>query len=241
MRRQDQRRHSALAGIGARSYVHAMKRLSVIAAIILPLLLVSAASAQDNPAAAAAREEADERVRALTAKVENLEESILRYDERFKALTREIRNLQDEISRLGQRKESVAQDDLKRLAEKIEEVDRKRIEDNQKLLAAVTKMVKGVADQAAPPPSGGARKPPVVDTGTKPPAGQEPAPPGTGTEKGFKYAIKDGDTLANIVPRLRAHGLKVTQKQVMDANPKVNWTRLRIGQEIFIPDPGGAN
>jgi LysM repeat protein len=29
----------------------------------------------------------------------------------------------------------------------------------------------------------------------------------------------------------------VTQKQMMDANPGVNWNRLRIGQKIFIPAP----
>ena len=35
--------------------------------------------------------------------------------------------------------------------------------------------------------------------------------------------------------RSRAEGHKVTEKMVMDANPGVNWNRLGIGQQIFIP------
>ena len=30
---------------------------------------------------------------------------------------------------------------------------------------------------------------------------------------------------------------KLTQKQVMDANPGVNWSKLKINQKIFIPAP----
>jgi LysM repeat protein len=39
------------------------------------------------------------------------------------------------------------------------------------------------------------------------------------------------------VAALQKQGLKVTQKQIMDANPGVNWSKLRIGQKIFIPSP----
>jgi LysM repeat protein len=30
--------------------------------------------------------------------------------------------------------------------------------------------------------------------------------------------------------------LKVTSSQIIAANPGVDWTRLKIGQKIFIPD-----
>ena len=46
-----------------------------------------------------------------------------------------------------------------------------------------------------------------------------------------------GDYLLRIVKDLNAQGFKVTQKQIMDANPKVNWKNLQVGSSIFIPQP----
>jgi LysM repeat protein len=40
--------------------------------------------------------------------------------------------------------------------------------------------------------------------------------------------------------KFQADGMKkITMKQVQDANPGVNWNRLRIGQKIVIPTPAG--
>ena len=57
-------------------------------------------------------------------------------------------------------------------------------------------------------------------------------------EKGIEYVIKSNDTLSGIVTACRARELKVTQKLMREANPDVNWDRLRVGQKIFIPIPG---
>jgi hypothetical protein len=40
-----------------------------------------------------------------------------------------------------------------------------------------------------------------------------------------------------IIAALKAEGYKVTRKQMEDANPKVNWDKLQVGKEIFIPPP----
>jgi len=41
--------------------------------------------------------------------------------------------------------------------------------------------------------------------------------------------------VSGIVNKLSKQGLKMTQKQIIDANPVVNWNKLRVGQKIFIP------
>ena len=55
------------------------------------------------------------------------------------------------------------------------------------------------------------------------------------TETGYEYAVVDNDTLSKILAKLRAQKMKITQRQIMEANPDVNWNKLQIGQKIFIP------
>jgi LysM repeat protein len=85
---------------------------------------------------------------------------------------------------------------------------------------------------------GGSSRPPATSTPT--PGAERPRPPSGNTpgatEKGFEYKIKSGDRLPKIVAALKAQGFKATDKQIMDANPTVDWTKLKIDQKIFIPD-----
>jgi LysM repeat protein len=188
--------------------------------------------AQDTPAAAAAeRENTEANFKQVNAKMELLEEALRTQQKRIGALVNEIHTLREEVDRLKSRNESAAtQESIKRLAEKIEEVDKKRRDDNELVLAQLKQIGKGLARPApqkepTPPPAN-----PKTDDATPPPGDKPP-------ENGYVYHIKDKDTLVRIVTDLRAQGFKVTQKQIMDANPKVNWTKLRIGQPIFIPQP----
>ena len=59
----------------------------------------------------------------------------------------------------------------------------------------------------------------------------------TTPEEGFEYVVQRDDRLDIIVKRYRDEKIMVTSKSIMDANPTVNWSRLRIGQKIFIPKP----
>jgi hypothetical protein len=151
------------------------------------------------------------------------------------ALVDEIHSLRSEVDRLKNRNESAAtQESIKRLADKIEDVDKKRQADNELVLAQLKAIGKGLSKPIQP-------KDPVVEPPpTRPKTAEPPAPPksnSTTPENGFKYSIKDGDTLVRIVKDLKAINVVTTQKQIMDANPKVNWNKLKIGQEIFIPQP----
>jgi Tfp pilus assembly protein FimV len=132
------------------------------------------------------------------------------------------------------------QDSIRRLESAIKEVDEKRIADNSKVLAALDTIKQAIASR--PPP----RTTSEGDTGgsnrskpTKPERSESgrTSNGGNSTEDGYSYAIKSGDTLSGLVSQLRSQGIKVTQKQVTEANPNVNWNRLKVGQSIFIPKP----
>lgn len=58
------------------------------------------------------------------------------------------------------------------------------------------------------------------------------APPKSTNE----YFIRNGDTLSRIVSTFREQGSSVTQQEMREANPGVQWNRLRIGQRIVIPE-----
>ena len=120
-----------------------------------------------------------------------------------------------------------SQEELKRLTEAVREVDRKRIEDNERIRTDLLKLGKTLA---APLPSPKKSAPAVSE--------DEKATQKKGAEeKGFKYTIQKNDTLSVIVQAYREKNIKVTTDQVLKANPGLNANRLRVGQEIFIPAP----
>lgn len=207
-----------------------MKRNLVAFALFVVLWLVTSATAQETPAALlAAREEMEANYKELKKKFELMEETLESQQKSTTTLLREIHSLREELDRLKTRNESAAtQDSIRRLAEKIEEVDRKRQSDNELVLSQLKTLAKALSKPI---------KEPVV---TPPPAASPDKPKTNGDappENVLAYKIKDGDTLSRIVTDLKAQGFKVTQKQIMDANPAVNWSRLRIGQTVYIPKP----
>ena len=186
--------------------------------------------AQDSPTAAAEREEIQANYKRVNTKIEQLEETLQSLQKQLGTLLNEVHSLRGEVDRLKSRNENAAtQDAIKRLADKIEEVDKKRQTDNELVRSQFKSLGKELArtvqpkEPVAPPPTPKADKPAQSD----PPA----------SDNLLAYKIKDGDTLVRIVADLKAQGFKVTQKQVMDANPKVNWTKLKIGQTVLIPSP----
>ncbi|HXJ60550.1 MAG TPA: M56 family metallopeptidase [Verrucomicrobiae bacterium] len=68
-------------------------------------------------------------------------------------------------------------------------------------------------------------------------ANQEASSPSKSAEtRSSIYRVQKGDTLARIVQTLKDQGMSLTAQQLMELNPKVQWTRLRVGQEIVIPN-----
>ena len=213
-----------------------MKRYFLCLCLASAALLPLASPAQDITAAAE-REQNEERHRAVTARLDRIEETQQSYQKRLNDLREENGRLRSEIDRLKSKNESAAtQEAIKKLETAILEVDKKRQSDNDKTLKALRELEKLILEK---PPT----RPRVSETGpggnTKPPVEGRTPPdksPG-GKETGYEYAIRANDTLSGIVTLLRGQGLKVTQKQLIDANPAVNWNKLKINQKIFIPAP----
>ena len=209
----------------------------------LSLCLVSAAliplpSPAQDITAAAEREQNEERHRYVTARLDRIEEAQQSYQKRLNDLREENNRLRSEIDKLRNKSESTAtQEAIKKLEDAVLEVDKKRQADNDKTLKALRELEKLILEK---PPA----RPRISDTSpggnTKPAVEPGHIPmdkPSAEREKGYEYAIRDKDTLSGIALLLRAQGLKVTQKQLIDANPSVNWNKLKIGQKIFIPAP----
>jgi len=185
----------------------------------LPLLAQEA----DSASAIADRHAAEERYKRMSADVESLLLANLALQKKVSALESELQRVREEQMRSANNDST--KESLKRLADAIEEVDKNRIADKQRILDAIAKMERGL--KAAPAPS--SRPLPVSDTPS-------------GPEKGFPHTVQSGDTLSGIVASFnaafKAKGMKtISMKDVMDANPKIVWNRLQIGQKIFVPAP----
>jgi hypothetical protein len=216
-----------------------MKRIFVVLTLLAAVLGTSRLAAQQDPATAAAeREQAEERHRSIVKSIERIEESVAAFQKNVTALRDEVRHMKDELDRFKNKNEGAAtQENIKRLAEKIEEVDRKRLADNERTVKYIDARNAELQKLILERPTGGSRGPVTPSPGpgserVRPTAGN----PGGVPEKGFEYKIKSGDRLQKIVAALKAQGFKATEKQIMDANPTVDWSRLKIDQKIFIPD-----
>ena len=180
----------------------------------------------DTASAIADRQAAEERYKQMSADVESLLVANLAMQKKVSALEDELQKVREEQTRSANNSNTTTADSLRKLADAIQEVDKNRIADKQKILDAIAKMERNL--RSAPPPS--ANKAPVV-----------PDAP-TGPEKGYTHTIGSGDTLSGIVASynsaFKAKGMKtISLKDVMDANPKVNVNALKIGQKIFVPAP----
>lgn len=160
----------------------------------------------------------EQRLNELSGRIENLLEG-------QENLRRHMAEMQREIDALREHQNrpvtpSATQADLNRLADSVREIDRKRLDDYEKIRAELLKLGKTLASSApvrsSPPP-----REPVKET----------AP-----EKGYNYTVQSGDTLSSIVEVYRENKVKVSVDQVLKANPGLKPERLLPGQTIFIPD-----
>lgn len=192
-----------------------MKRLSIL------LCAALLAAPTISPAQDAATEE---RLNTLSAEIDVLKEAKDQLNKKIDGLESEIRDLQSQVSKpTGNYASS---DDLKALADAIKEVDRKRQEDNDRVLKELQNLGHSLQNSASPHRSPG--------TTHADPTGETV---GTGPQDGYYYPVQEGDTLALIVKAYREKGIKVTVQQVLDANPGLKATSLKVGQKVFIPKP----
>jgi len=193
-----------------------MKRICFL---LVTLALCSAPAVRAQDAAT------QERLDKLSGRIEDLTAAQETLKKQLTDLSRELESMREQS---GKPNASYARhEDLSRLADAIKDVDRKRIDDAEKVKTELMKLRKVLETPLAPPK----QKP-----GSPPkekPAPEKPA----GDEKVFPYVIQSGDTLDAIVQAYKEKNIKVTVPQIQAANPGLKADRLRVGQKIFIPAP----
>jgi septal ring factor EnvC (AmiA/AmiB activator) len=174
-----------------------------------------------SPAQDAATEE---RLNKLSAEIDVLTESKDQLNKKIDGLESEIRDLQTQVSKPTGNYASA--DDVKQLKDAIEEVDKKRQEDNERVVKELQNLGKSLNSSA--PPRRSSTSTTSISTGEA---------TSNGPQDGYYYTVQDGNTLAEIVKAYRDKGIKVTVQQVLDANPGLKATNLKVNQKIFIPKP----
>jgi LysM repeat protein len=188
--------------------------------LFILVFTASLARAQDD----AAQQQIDK----LSGQIQDLLDAQAAQGKRIDALEKQIADLGDKLNQPAANNGASA-DDLKKLAAQVQEIDKKRQDDNDLILKELEKLGKG---GTVSPPS---HKPsPTVSTTT---STGGPTASASGPQKGYDYTIAAGDTISAIAKAYRAQGVKITSSQILAANPGLNPNSLIVGKKIFIPQP----
>jgi LysM repeat protein len=193
-----------------------MKRISFL---LVALALCSAPVLRGQDAAT------QERLDKLSGRIEDLTAAQEAIKKQLNELAREIENVREQASKPTGN--YATREDLNRLSEKVGEVDRKRIEDAEKIRTELLKLRDVLKAPLAPP-----KKAPA-----SPPAEKSTAEPPAADAKVFPYVIQSGDTLDAIVQAYKEKNIKVTVADILKANPGLKPERLIVGKKIYIPAP----
>ncbi len=156
-------------------------------------------------------------------------EAQVQQSKRIEALEKEIADMGDKVNQPVVNS-SASVEDLKKLAEQVQEIDQKRQDDRELILKQLEKLAKIG-------PAGGSHHAEYNSPPTDGFDNSAPTPAANATQSGHPYTIAAGDTLAAIAKAYRAQGVKVTTKQILAANPGLDANKLYVGKKIFIPDP----
>jgi LysM repeat protein len=200
-----------------------MKRVSVLLTV-LALGLAWSLTAQDAAT--------EERLNKLSGRIDDLMAGQETIRKQLTDLTREIQNVREQASKPTGNYAS--QEDLTRLKKAVEEVDRKRIDDADKVHTELLKLRKVLETPLPPPPT---RKTTAAPKEKEKEKDTSVSDKPVGDEKVFPYVVQSDDTLSVIAQAYRKKNIKVTVDQILKANPGLNEKKLKVGQTIYIPAP----
>ncbi len=202
-----------------------MKRI-LVWVLILSFSVVAARS-QDS----ATQQQIDK----LSGQIQDLLDAQAAQGKRIAALEKEIGDLHDQSSQSGA-SGAANPDDLKKLAEQVQEIDKKRQDDNDRVLKELEHLEKALG---ASSPS--RKSSPDATSDSSPDASpaslKSHSTTAGGGQNGYDYAVHKGDTLSAIAKAYREQGIKVTTDQILKANPGLDPKNMKVGQKIFIPAP----
>ncbi|MGH7953682.1 MAG: LysM peptidoglycan-binding domain-containing protein [Limisphaerales bacterium] len=187
--------------------------------ILILTLLVAFSNATVFAQDAATQQQLDK----LSAQIQSLEAVLAAQGKHIDAVEKSVNDLQDKLNQPPANNYASA-DDLKKLAAQVQEIDKKRQEDNQLILAEIEKLGK-ISGGSAP-----------THRLTSPSTSTDNST-SAGPQKGYDYTIAPGDTVTSIAKACRAQGVKVTVEQILKANPGLDPKSLIVGKKIFIPAP----
>jgi LysM repeat protein len=167
-----------------------------------------------------------QQINKLNGQVQDLTDAQAVQAKRITALEKEISELRDKSSQPAATTDTANADDLKKLADQVQEIDKKRQADRVLILKEIEKL--GKVGGSSP----GRKSTPSVTTNAAT-GGSNPG----GKENGYEYKVAEHDTLSIIAKAYRDQGIKVTSDQILKANPGLNPNSLKVGQKIFIPAP----
>ena len=193
-----------------------MKRISFL---LVTLALCAAPTVRAQDAAT------QERLDKLTGRIEDLTAAQEALKKQVNELTRELESVREQATKPTAN--YARPEDLNRLGEAIKEVDRKRMDDAEKIHSELLKLRTVLEKPLAPP------KPKTTSVPKDKPAPEVP----TGDGKVFLYVIQKNDSLDAIVQAYKEKNIKVTVAGILKANPGLIPEKMRVGQKIFIPAP----
>ena len=177
----------------------------------------SLARAQD----AATQQQIDQ----INGKIQDLVDAQAAQGKRLAALEKSVSDLQDKLNQPAAANNSASADDLKKLAEQVKDLAKKQQDDNDLVLKELEKLGKGGSI-----PTTSHKQPSVATT----PMNNSTANAG-GKQNGYWQPIGEHDTIIAIAKAYQDKGVKVTVKQILDANPGMDPKNLKVGQKIWIP------
>ncbi|HEV2328760.1 MAG TPA: LysM peptidoglycan-binding domain-containing protein [Verrucomicrobiae bacterium] len=202
-----------------------MRTISVwICLATLTFAVIPRAPAQD----AATQAQLDK----ITGDIQDVKDEMNSQDKRISALEKKISDMEDKINTPAGNDYASA-DDLKKLAEQVQEIDKKRQQDNQKILDALEKLGNGGGGHRSHVENSVNTNP--AGTGSETSESAQASSNSGGPQNGYEYTIAPGNTLAAIAKAYRAQGVKVTVDEILKANPGLDSKHLVVGKKIFIP------
>ncbi len=173
----------------------------------------------------------DERVKQLRGHVDDLLEDKANQKKQIEALAKEIQGLR-EHQQNQPTTTYASQEDLRKLAEKFQELDAKRKADRELILKEIEKLGKASA-------GGASSKPPKSPKNQHNPNPPDNPSSGKLPQNAIEHTIAADDTLSTIAAAYsKEKGVKVTTEQIRKANPGIkDEHKLKVGQTVLVPLP----
>jgi len=157
----------------------------------------------------------------INGRIQNLTEMQAAQGKKIADLEKQISDLSDKLNQPAANSSANA-DDLKKLATQVKDLAKKQQDDNDLIVKELEKLGKGGGIPAT------SHKPTTVAT-------ENPAANPGDKQNGYWQVLGKGDTISAIAKAYQDKGIKVSVKQILDANTGLDPNHLKVGQKIWIP------